>query len=96
MKGDDKEHEEEQNLGMLIDQDIDDEEEKAGNEDEEAMDQDEDEQQTEVLSEHNEFKERIVTLLTEHKLIDKRSSKMEIVDFLNLLSIFNKAGIHFT
>ena len=42
-----------------------------------------------------EFKAKIVEILEENKLITKRSAKMDNTDFLQLLSVFNEAGIHF-
>ena len=46
---------------------LDSEEEKE----EEAMEEDDDDQKQETTSELNIFKEKVVTLLTEHKLIEK-------------------------
>ena len=42
-----------------------------------------------------DFKQMIVDMLEENKLITKRSAKLDLTDFLQLLSIFNKKGIHF-
>lgn len=42
-----------------------------------------------------EFKKKVIEILEESKLITKRSSKMDITDFLQLLSVFNKGGVHF-
>lgn len=42
-----------------------------------------------------QFKDKVLKILEDNKLDEKRSSKMEIVDFLSLLSIFNAEGIHF-
>lgn len=44
----------------------------------------------------NEFKEKVVKILEDCKMIEKRSSKMQIVDFLALLNAFNEGGIHFS
>ena len=41
------------------------------------------------------FKKLVVTTLEDNQMNDKRACKMEIIDFLNLLNIMNKAGIHF-
>jgi 18S rRNA (adenine1779-N6/adenine1780-N6)-dimethyltransferase len=41
------------------------------------------------------FKEKGLAVLKENNYEDKRSSKLCQDDFLNLLSIFNKAGFHF-
>ena len=42
------------------------------------------------------FKKIIIDILEENDLATKRAAKMEIMDFLNLLSLFNAAGIHFS
>ena len=41
------------------------------------------------------FKKKVVSILEESKMSEKRASKMEIIDFLELLNVFNAAGIHF-
>lgn len=41
------------------------------------------------------FKKMIVQTLEENEMHEKRACKMEIMDFLNLLKIFNEKGIHF-
>jgi 18S rRNA (adenine1779-N6/adenine1780-N6)-dimethyltransferase len=41
------------------------------------------------------FKKKVTDVLDDNDLAQKRASKMEIMDFLNLLSLFNAAGIHF-
>ncbi|KAK6805081.1 hypothetical protein RDI58_002865 [Solanum bulbocastanum] len=43
-----------------------------------------------------EFKERVLAVLKEGKFEEKRSSKLAQADFMHLLSLFNKAGIHFS
>lgn len=43
-----------------------------------------------------EFKERVLAVLKEGKYEDKRSSKLAQADFMHLLSLFNKAGVHFS
>ena len=42
------------------------------------------------------FKEKCMAVLAEGSYEDKRSSKLTQDDFLRLLALFNKAGIHFT
>ncbi|XP_016443045.2 ribosomal RNA small subunit methyltransferase-like [Nicotiana tabacum] len=44
----------------------------------------------------SEFKEKVLAVLKEGKFEDKRSSKLTQADFMHLLSLFNKAGIHFS
>lgn len=46
--------------------------------------------------ERSEFKEKIVNVLKEGDFEEKRSSKLRQNEFLYLLSLFNKAGIHFS
>jgi len=41
------------------------------------------------------FKKLVIDLLEDNELDQKRASKMAIVDFLNLLALFNGQGIHF-
>ena len=41
------------------------------------------------------FKKKVTDVLDNNDLGQKRASKMEIMDFLNLLSLFNAEGIHF-
>lgn len=43
-----------------------------------------------------EFKERVLAVLKEGNFEEKRSSKLAQADFMHLLSLFNKAGIHFS
>ncbi|CAL5059983.1 unnamed protein product [Urochloa decumbens] len=42
------------------------------------------------------FKEKIMDILQQGDFAEKRGSKLSQVDFLYLLSLFNKAGIHFS
>jgi len=37
----------------------------------------------------------VVEILEENEMQEKRACKMEIIDFLNMLKIFNEKGIHF-
>lgn len=62
-------------------------------EDEKDLDMDEDD--GEISDNLVEFKTTIVDILKDNKLVTKRSAKMDITDFLQLLSLFNKSGIHF-
>ncbi|PHT61556.1 putative dimethyladenosine transferase [Capsicum annuum] len=43
-----------------------------------------------------DFKEKVLAVLKEGKFEEKRSSKLTQADFMHLLSLFNKAGIHFS
>ncbi|KAG1364305.1 ribosomal RNA small subunit methyltransferase [Cocos nucifera] len=43
-----------------------------------------------------DFKEKVLGVLRQGDFLEKRSSKLTQVDFLYLLSLFNKAGIHFS
>jgi 18S rRNA (adenine1779-N6/adenine1780-N6)-dimethyltransferase len=42
------------------------------------------------------FKEKALGVLKQGGYEDKRSSKLTQDDFLRMLALFNKAGIHFT
>lgn len=42
------------------------------------------------------FKKKVVDILEENNLDKLRAAKMEIIDFLSLLSLFNSSGIHFS
>lgn len=44
----------------------------------------------------SQFKDKVLNILKEGGFEDKRSSKLAQDDFLYLLSLFNKAGIHFS
>jgi len=46
--------------------------------------------------ETSEFKEKVMNVLKEGGFEEKRSSKLSQQEFLYLLSLFNKSGIHFT
>ncbi|KAJ4766822.1 rRNA adenine N(6)-methyltransferase [Rhynchospora pubera] len=48
------------------------------------------------MSEGSSFKDKVMSVLQEGDFLDKRASKLSQVDFLYLLSLFNKAGIHFS
>ena len=74
--------------------DGDEEEEMDGDRSEEEKDEEMD-QGEEGYDKIIEFKTKIIEILEESKLITKRSSKMDITDFLQLLSVFNKGGVHF-
>uniref|UniRef100_A0A7N0SVF1 rRNA adenine N(6)-methyltransferase n=1 Tax=Kalanchoe fedtschenkoi TaxID=63787 RepID=A0A7N0SVF1_KALFE len=49
-----------------------------------------------AVAEGSEFKEKILNVLRQGDFEDKRSSKLTQQEFLYLLSLFNKAGIHFS
>ena len=63
---------------------------KAMGKEEEAISENEKEK-----SDLKAFKEKIMKVLEEGKMGEKRACKMDIMDFLNLLNVFNNAGIHF-
>ena len=44
----------------------------------------------------SEFKDKVLGVLKEGDFEEKRSSKLTLQEFLYLLSLFNKAGIHFS
>ncbi|KAK4285219.1 hypothetical protein QN277_001946 [Acacia crassicarpa] len=44
----------------------------------------------------SEFKDKVTAVLKEGDFEEKRSSKLSLQEFLYLLSLFNKAGIHFS
>lgn len=44
----------------------------------------------------SEFKDKVLGVLKEGDFEEKRSSKLSLQEFLYLLSLFNKAGIHFS
>lgn len=46
-------------------------------------------------SDRSDFKEMVMGILKQGDFAEKRASKLTQVDFLYLLSLFNKAGIHF-
>lgn len=48
------------------------------------------------LTEGSSFKDKVMGILQQGDFLEKRASKLSQVDFLYLLSIFNKAGIHFS
>ncbi|PON61704.1 Ribosomal RNA adenine dimethylase [Parasponia andersonii] len=49
-----------------------------------------------VEGEASEFKDKVLAVLKEGDFEEKRSSKLTLQEFLYLLSLFNKAGIHFS
>lgn len=88
------------NVDMNIDiealKDMKDDEEDNKNEKE---DNDEEEMRDETTNNTNtelqDFKQKILTILTENKYNENRAMKMDIDNFLFLLNIFNNNGIHF-
>jgi 18S rRNA (adenine1779-N6/adenine1780-N6)-dimethyltransferase len=61
----------------------------------EEMEVDDDAEEKESVK-GSEFKEMIIGVLKQGKFEDKRSSKLAQADFMHLLSLFNKCGIHFS
>ena len=49
-----------------------------------------------VEGEASEFKKKVLAVLKEGDFEEKRASKLTLQEFLYLLSLFNKAGIHFS
>jgi hypothetical protein len=70
------------------------EEEEVMIEEEEESEGEEEESDDPVKS-IKAFKKLVVGLLEDNDMSDKRACKMEIIDFLNLLNIFNDKGVHF-
>ena len=60
-----------------------------------GAEKDEEEKEAVPEAEENEFKKKIVQILDNNKIGDNRSTKMEVDEFLFVLSVFNKEGIHF-
>ncbi|KAJ7946820.1 rRNA adenine N(6)-methyltransferase [Quillaja saponaria] len=63
--------------------------------DDEGVDDDDMEVEAEDAGSSSEFKDKVLAVLKEGDFEDKRSSKLTLQEFLYLLSLFNKAGIHF-
>ncbi|KAL1554328.1 Ribosomal RNA small subunit methyltransferase [Salvia divinorum] len=74
----------------LGDMNIDAEEEGKDNDDDDDMEMDDGD------SKGSEFKNKILGVLKSGGFEDKRASKLAQADFMHLLSLFNKAGIHFS
>ncbi|XP_075647253.1 ribosomal RNA small subunit methyltransferase-like [Castanea sativa] len=68
----------------------DDDDEDGGADD--AMDVEDGDAEGEI----SEFKNKVLAVLKEGNFEEKRSSKLKLEEFLYLLSLFNKAGIHFS
>lgn len=64
--------------------------------DDDEMDEELDVEGGDAEGEASEFKDKILGVLKEGDFEDKRSSKLTLQEFLYLLSLFNKAGIHFS
>ncbi|CAL5186273.1 unnamed protein product [Lathyrus oleraceus] len=67
--------------------------------DDDGVDDDEDEMELEdgvANGAQSEFKNKVLGVLKEGDFEEKRSSKLSLQEFLYLLSLFNKTGIHFT
>ncbi|CAH7673072.1 S-adenosyl-L-methionine-dependent methyltransferase [Phakopsora pachyrhizi] len=52
-------------------------------------------QQGEIVTEDQDFSSKLESILLESGYSDSRAAKMDVDDFLSLLSIFHKHGIHF-
>lgn len=61
-----------------------------GKDDDELMNVDDDHAKS------SEFKDKVLNVLKQGDFEDKRSSKLAQADFMHLLALFNKAGIHFS
>ncbi|KMZ63168.1 Ribosomal RNA small subunit methyltransferase A [Zostera marina] len=83
-------HEITQDISVLANA-LDDVNVRNGGDDMEADDNNDDE-----VEGVNVFKEKVLDVLRQGNFEDKRSSKLGEVDFLYLLSLFNKVGIHFS
>ncbi|KAK7300711.1 hypothetical protein RJT34_11559 [Clitoria ternatea] len=71
--------------------------------DDQGMEMDDDDEEDEMEVEdgeadgvQSEFKDKVLSVLKEGDFEEKRSSKLSLQEFLYLLSLFNKAGIHFS
>ncbi len=64
-------------------------------EEEKMNDQEEEEKEQDPVKSIKAFKSLVVKTLEDNQMQEKRACKMEIMDFLNLLKIFNEKGIHF-
>lgn len=61
--------------------------------------EDEDDEEMEVEDvdqKRSDFKDKVISVLKQGGYEEKRSSKLAQADFMHLLSLFNKAGIHFS
>ena len=65
-------------------------------EDDDGADDEMDVEDGDADGETSEFKNKVLAVLKEGNFEDKRSSKLKLEEFLYLLSLFNKAGIHFS
>ena len=83
-----------QDSGMTIDVDAFAQEIKENDKDDKDDDVEKDENMT-GKEELIEFKNKILTILTENKYNEQRATKMDIDNFLFLLNLFNNNGIHF-
>lgn len=73
---------------------VEEEKEEEDDDDEEEMDEEESKDDNPVKS-IKAFKAMVVKALIDNEMDQKRACKMEIMDFLNLLKIFNDIGVHF-
>lgn len=64
--------------------------------DDDGEDNEMDVEDSDAGGETSEFKAKVLTVLKEGDFEEKRSSKLTLQEFLYLLSLFNKAGIHFS
>lgn len=70
---------------------------ECGSDDEMEVEDDEDgDDDGNAEGEASEFKNKVVGVLKEGQFEEKRASKLSQQEFLYLLSLFNKAGIHFS
>ncbi|XP_057469054.1 ribosomal RNA small subunit methyltransferase-like [Actinidia eriantha] len=60
------------------------------------IDDDEEMEVEDVETRGSEFKDKVLEVLKQGGFEEKRSSKLTQADFMHLLSLFNKAGIHFS
>lgn len=69
----------------------------GGSDDEvEVEDDDDEEEEVDAEGEVSGFKDKVLAVLKEGQFEEKRASKLTQQEFLYLLSLFNKAGIHFS
>lgn len=64
-------------------------------EEEKMEDDGDDKDESDPIKSIKAFKKLVIKTLEDNHMHEKRACKMEIIDFLNLLKIFNEQGIHF-
>ena len=73
----------------------DDDEDEKDEDDKMEDDAEEEKESADPVKNIKAFKDLVVATLNDNEMNEKRACKMEIIDFLNLLRIFNEKGVHF-